>query len=238
MLKIAICDNEYITVNANYEKISAVLNELGANFNIDMYTDSGKLLSELYNGKKWDIYFLDIDMPIVGGFELGEKIRSLDSTCYLIYVSIHREKVYQSFKTRPFRFLPKDEFNTLIYPCVEDILNDMKKETQSQNIVLEICSSIYRYSSDKTMYVQSFDKYIQLFFEDGSKSELMRYKISSLEVQLCELGFIRTHKSYLVNYRFIRKILPEEIVLDNGTSLPISRARADAIKSAYRRLML
>lgn len=51
MLKIAICDNEYITVNSNYEKIKSVLNELGAEFEIDMYTDSGKLLSELYNEK-------------------------------------------------------------------------------------------------------------------------------------------------------------------------------------------
>lgn len=177
-------------------------------------------------------------MPIVGGFELGEKIRSLDSTCYLIYVSIHREKVYQSFKTKPFRFIPKDEFNTLIYPCVEDILNDMRSESQSQNIILEVGSSIYRYPSDKVMYVQSFDKYIQLFFEDERKSELMRYKISSLETQLCDLGFIRTHKSFLVNYAFIQKILPEEIVLDNGNSLPISRARIETIKSTYRRLML
>jgi len=144
MLKIAICDNEYITVNANYEKINGILTEMKAEFEIDTYTDSGKLLAELYNGKRWDIYFLDIDMPMVGGLELGGKIRSLDSSCYLIYVSIHREQVFQSLKTKPFRFLPKDEFNTYIYPCIEDILDDIKNQTQPHNLVLEIGNTIFR----------------------------------------------------------------------------------------------
>ena len=61
-----------------------------------MFTDSGKLLSALYEEKRWDIYFLDIDMPLVNGLSLGRKIRELDGNCYIIYISIHRERVFDS----------------------------------------------------------------------------------------------------------------------------------------------
>jgi len=113
-MKIAICDDEYITAEYYYEQIERIFKEYSTECEIELFTDSGKLLTSLYEGKRWDICFLDIDMPLIDGLSLGQKLRELDMDCYLIYVSIHREYVYESFKARPFRFIPKDEFQSEI----------------------------------------------------------------------------------------------------------------------------
>ena len=62
--------------------------------------------------------------------------------------------------------------------------------------------------------------------------------MSDMEQKLIPYGFIRIHKSYLVNYRYIKNIQPACVVLDNKKQLPVSRYRLDDIKVEFRRLTL
>ena len=142
-MKIAICDDEYITAEYYYEQIEQIFKEYSTECEIELFTDSGKLLTSLYEGKRWDICFLDIDMPLIDGLSLGQKLRELDMDCYLIYVSIHRECVYKSFKARPFRFIPKDEFQSEISGCIADILADCHAESEQDYVTFENRTSMY-----------------------------------------------------------------------------------------------
>lgn len=238
MLKIALCDDEFTTVNYYYEQLDRLLKQLNIGFSIDLFTDSGKLLAGLYAQKRWDVYFLDIDMPLVNGLNLGKKIRELDDGCYIIYISIHKEYVYDSLEVKPFRFIPKDEFSARMEPCIKDLLADCKKESEHDFLILEANTSLFRYRIPEIIYAQSLDKYISFFLTDNRQTEAIRYKISDLEKKLSSHGFIRIHKSYLVNYRYIKSIQPTGILLDNGKVLPASRTRMDEIKTVFRRLTL
>lgn len=238
MLKIAICDDEYITAEYYYEQIKQIFEKEGIEYQIDLFTDSGKLLAALYSDKQWNIYFLDIDMPLINGLALGKKIRETDTDCYLIYVSIHRECVYDSLQARPFRFIPKDEFHARIESCILDILADYRSESESDFITFENRSSMYRYRISDIIYVHSIDKYVSLALKDETHTEAIRFKMSDIEKQLLPHGFIRIHKSYLVNYRYIKSIQSTYIVLDDKTQLPVSRYRLEEIKANFRRLTL
>lgn len=83
------------------------------------------------------------------------------------------------------------------------------------------------------MYAECIDKTIYLHFIQEVRE--IRYKLSDLEEQLAPYGFIRIHKSFLVNYRFIHCIVKTECILDDQTSLPISRLRAAEVKEKFRR---
>lgn len=238
MLNIALCDDEFATVNYYDEQLSRLLKKLNVACSIDLFTDSGKLLAALYAEKRWDVYFLDIDMPLVNGLNLGKKIRELDNGCYIIYISIHREHVYNSLEVKPFRFIPKDEFASRIEPCIKDLLADCQRESEHNFVVLESHGSLYRYRISEIIYAQSLDKYITLFLTEKQQTESIRYKMSDLEAKLSAHGFIRIHKSYLVNYRYIKSIQPTGILLDDGRTLPASRTRLDEIKTTFRRLTL
>lgn len=237
-MKIAICDDEYITAEYYYEQIERIFKEYSTECEIELFTDSGKLLTSLYEGKRWDICFLDIDMPLIDGLSLGQKLRELDMDCYLIYVSIHCECVYESFKARPFRFIPKDEFQSEISGCIADILADCHAESEQDYVTFENRTSMYRFRIDDIIYVQSIDKYVTLFLSGDQQSEAIRFKMSDIEKQLHPYGFIRIHKSYLVNYRYIKNIQTTCVVLDSKKQLPVSRYRLDDIKVEFRRLTL
>lgn len=53
------------------------------------------------------------------------------------------------------------------------------------------------------------------------------YTLSSLEKELLPYGFLRVHKGFLVNYRYIFTINRQDIQLDNGDHIPVSKHRVD-----------
>ncbi|MBR6396171.1 MAG: LytTR family transcriptional regulator, partial [Lachnospiraceae bacterium] len=61
--------------------------------------------------------------------------------------------------------------------------------------------------------------------------------IDSLEEYLSEYGFLRTHRCYLVNYRFIKSI-SESVHLKNGTAIPMARKRKKIIEEEIRKVIL
>lgn len=58
-------------------------------------------------------------------------------------------------------------------------------------------------------------------------------KLDEIEGRLKEYGFLRIHKSYLVNMKHVRRISNYEAELDSGERLPIPRLRFQAVKEEY-----
>ena len=61
--------------------------------------------------------------------------------------------------------------------------------------------------------------------------------MNSLEQEFKDYDIIRTHKGYLVNLRYIKKIEKSEIELTNGVIVFISRGKANEIKAAFARYL-
>lgn len=66
--------------------------------------------------------------------------------------------------------------------------------------------------SQKLVYIECCNKTIYLHFTDYALE--LCYQLSALEQKLTNYGFIRVHKGYLVNYRFIFCIEKNFILLD------------------------
>ncbi|MBQ8011028.1 MAG: LytTR family transcriptional regulator, partial [Oscillospiraceae bacterium] len=57
--------------------------------------------------------------------------------------------------------------------------------------------------------------------------------LSTLLEKYEDCGFIKTHKSYLVNYLYIYEFRRNCVVLDNQVELPLSKNRTSEIKQQY-----
>ena len=63
---------------------------------------------------------------------------------------------------------------------------------------------------------------------------MIRYKISDMERLLESYQFLRIHKSYLVNYRYIYTLQGKTVTLENGTTLPVSRYRLSEVQTKFK----
>ena len=61
--------------------------------------------------------------------------------------------------------------------------------------------------------------------------------MEQLEKELADDGFIRIHRSYLVNYLHIYQIKSQKIILTTKKELPLSRERASEVKKIYQQFL-
>jgi DNA-binding LytR/AlgR family response regulator len=84
---------------------------------------------------------------------------------------------------------------------------------------------------DEIIYVET-DGHKNLF-HIGSKTYSIYKKLDELTIQLQDYGFVRIHKSYLVNMRYILKISSYAVTLQNGIKLSVPRARYQEVKRQF-----
>ena len=91
MLDIAVCDDDEGFVRY----LSNLLYKLGEDHGIAMEVESfrdGRLLVErIRQGRRFDLIYLDIQMKEMGGLETAKKIRELDWTVQLVYITSYEK---------------------------------------------------------------------------------------------------------------------------------------------------
>lgn len=169
-----------------------------------------------------DIIFLDINMPRLSGLELAKNI---PATSALIFTTAYSEHALQGFDRGAIDYLVKPV-------SFERFLTAVSKALQfvGKNIGVIVDKRQYGFFLTKVnglskqipvfdiYYVQSFGNFLKIYSKD--KMMLATETIKSAEEKLNSEGFIRCHRSYLVNKEHIGD-LGEKIVLTNNVSIPI-----------------
>lgn len=194
---------------------------------------SRDLLKNLQERKDYDLVFLDIDMPEIDGISIGVILREKFSDIKIIYISGRESLVFDSFKTNPYSFIPKSRLDEMLYPTMTSLYRSM--HAPEQFITFSAGCMKYKWNPLKIIYVECIDRILYIHFED--KTEEIYYTLKEMEQILEPYGFLRTHKSFLVNYRFIYSIGKNEVILDTKESLPLSKRRANEMVQKFNRLM-
>jgi two-component system LytT family response regulator len=185
------------------------------------------------NSEKIDIIFLDIEMPVLSGFELMSAIPD-QSKAKIVIVSAHEKYALKAFRYPVFDFLKKPVSITDIREC----LNKIEKQTSSNNHH-EISDNILVVNrQDKTIFIditqilrmEAAGSYTDIYLEDGTKINSTK-KMNYYETVLSKHPFYKLHRSHFVNLNKIREIIKNEgdgmVVMQDGSKIEISRAKKD-----------
>lgn len=197
--------------------------------------DTAEALLAAMSREAFALLFLDIDMPEMDGIRLGERLRELGSEADIIYVSNMDERVYEVFPVHPWGFVRKSRFDAEIGGVAERYVRE--RAGRAPRIVIQDAQGAPHAIAPETLvYVESAGKLQKLFTADGGYMTA-RCALRELEEKLSGAGFIRVHKGFLVNYRFIRRIRSRGVELDDGRTLPVGRGRLDEVRERYLALM-
>ncbi|MCI7813301.1 MAG: LytTR family DNA-binding domain-containing protein [Lachnospiraceae bacterium] len=231
-ISIAICEDNYSSLSYIEQSVQKFLSSRGYHGVISSYSSSFNLYSLIQEGIRFGLYFLDIDMPKVNGLTLAATIRSLDESAVIMFVSAKEEYVFDAIKVQPFRFIRKSHFQSDLSEALEEYLRQNQEEKEDTVITIEVQNEIYRFSVSDILYIQAKDNYLDII--TAKKNTLIRYKISDMEKLLEPYQFLRIHKSYLVNYRYIFSLQGKTVTLEDGTQLPISRYRLSEVQEKFK----
>lgn len=237
MVQIAIVDDEAAFIKAYKEKISELFRQCSMDCLIDAYTDS-KLFQKSCKDSQYDLIFLDIDMPDVSGIQIASELRETDSDAVLVFVSSHDNFVFETFRYNTYRFVRKNKLMADTEEMVDSFCTLLK--TKQMHIRLDTAeqkSSIQDLSKIMFFYSIRHDIFFYSFQNESVRLAAHAYTMNQLESRFGEKGFIRVHKSYLVNYRCIFRIKGERIYLKNNEKIPLSRGRSGQVKKIYQKFI-
>lgn len=203
-----------------------------------------------------DLIFLDIRMPKLSGLDL---LKTLPQRPLVIITSAHEEHALESFDLevcdyllKPFRF---DRF----LKAANRALTLFALQKQTANAVAAVASvapgvpvtpaaivpSINMPAAATHIYIKSDKKQVQVQLNDicyleslgnytkvwDAKSYLLTLRtLSSFEEQLPPDQFVRIHKSYILNRKFVQYLEGNMIRLKNGKELPLGKNYKEVVK--------
>lgn len=188
-----------------------------------------------------DLVFLDIDMPEMNGLEFAKRISHQELP--IIFVTAHKDFALEAIKLEAFDYLLKPIKIAELKDCINRLkIKILKKEvnqkyslksTKNEKLALHTSSNIYYLDEEKILYCASESNYTMIYLEDGSK-KLVTRTLKKIEDELSGL-FIRTHKSFLVNKKFVmsyQKGAGGSLELNNKKVIPVSKSRKEKVLEA------
>lgn len=240
MLQIAICDDEpYYR-----EKIQSLLVQYLGKKNLESafhcYQSGKEFLSSRENSVKYDIVFMDISMKELDGIQTASQIRAFHSDTQLVFVTAFIDYALEGYKVNAVRYIMKDTLDTAIPECMDAILQKMRL-SQVTFPFMDGDATLY---TDNILYIESrrhksYFYYMQpcVTNSGATQSGVVTYqiyeKLDCIEQKLSDYGFLRIHKSYLVNMRHIRRLSGYVALLDTGEELPIPRQRYQTVRELF-----
>jgi DNA-binding LytR/AlgR family response regulator len=232
-MKIAICDNDAYSVELLNNIIIKFTKEYRG---IEIYTyNSGEeiVFACKNKGIQFEIVFLDIKMGKMDGISAAKVISKLNSACLIFFVTAFMEYVFQGYEIRAFRYIMKpfseDEIKKHFSKAILELRKDEKK------YLIHTKSSIYTYYPDDILFLESSKRQVIANTVSGKVSFYSKLIIE--EEKLKGFGFIRVHQGFLVNMAYIKTIIDNDMILTNGTVIPISKSKKKKTLSSYTRYL-
>lgn len=188
---------------------------------------------------KPDLVFLDVEIKNSTGFDLLEQLEKRDFN--VIFVTAFDQYAIKALRFSAVDYLLKpiviEELENAVakvqknmsgnnqFAELENLMSNLRKEMHlSRRIALPANGQIDFVVVSEIRRCIGESAYTTFYFKDGSKKVISR-TLKEYESLLSEYGFLRVHKSHLVNSNCIKSFVKSGaayLVLDNGDSVPVS----------------
>ena len=203
-MRIAICDDEVSMVQILEEKIKKLLPDAV----IDKYLSGDELIA---SGSKPDIQ--DIENRI------------------LIFVTAAEEYVFQAFDVGAFHYLVKpfsdEKFKEVVTKAVHNIKRSSRLEKDEKYIMVQTAGSHIKIFLRDIVYAEVYNRKVIIH----TRSTDIEYygKLQELS-DMAGTDFFRTHRAYLVHFKYVEKYDATCVTMKNGAALIAKKNYPEFVK--------
>ncbi len=221
MIHIAICDDE----KCISDKISGLVKRFFDRKNLEITVRQFMSGEELLDyDKEIDILFLDIQMNGIDGMETAKKLRDQNYKGYLIFITILKEMVFQSFEVQAYDYLVKPIKEETFEATMERLSASMQNAGDRARLLVQRGYESRLIPFDDIIFREIIDRKVYLHLKSGDVIDYYD-RIENLETKL-DRRFFRCHRSYLINLNYLKSYKNGMAYMVNDKIVPVSRLRS------------
>ena len=214
--------------------------------------NSGDAALRLLGDSEFDLVFLDVRMPGFDGLELAAVLSRFAEPPALVFVSAYEDGAVGAFEhdLHPLDYLMKPVSRVRIEQALSRVLrgdvgDGVGQQAHPRNESSDeiVAATNQRGGATKLvarssiLYVKAEGDYVRIHAEDGRF--LVRTALSEIEGRFAEHGFVRVHRSYVVNLRRAVEIRPQlggaaTVVMADGSQVPVARRQVADLRRRLR----
>jgi len=234
------------------ERLRALLDEADADIEIVAEAGGGKDAVSLIHEHEPDVVFLDVQMPVLDGFDVVDLLpESGAERPQIVFVTAYDEYAIQAFEVHALDYLTKpvrlDRLTKTLDRVKEalgeadnrlDELRNARRNQLLKRLTVHVGRRLRVVPLDDVKWVEAEEGLVFAHTPDG------RYRtdftLGELEERLPSDHFVRTHRSTIVNLDAVHELVPwssgtYRLRLTDGTKLSVARRRVDDVKEALGR---
>ena len=187
------------------------------------------------NNNTIDLIFLDVEMPLINGFDLLDGLKSKPQ---IVFITSKADYALKAFDYEATDFLQKpiskERFLKAVKKASElHILRNETHEELGESIVIKSNLKKLKIYLSKIKWIEAYGDYIKVVTDD--ESHLVLSTMKGFEKELPEGKFTRVHKSFIINLSRVEKF-NNKFVEIGTTKIPLSRNKKEEIIKAIENI--
>lgn len=174
-----------------------------------------------------DLLFLDINMPKLSGLSM---LRTLQHRPEVIITTAYPEYAIEGFELsvtdyllKPFsleRFLQAVMKVQKKEPVQQELKEVITQESNSKSIFVKSDKKLVKILVEEINHIEAYGNYVKVF---TSEMILTPQTLTDI-LETLPSQFLRTHKSFAINFNKLKFIDGNQVILDSGKKLPIGKS--------------
>ena len=226
LMLIAICDDN----SADAEKIRFSLMDITQDLEMKCFSTGTELIESVKSGNNYSVLFQDVYLEKESGIEVAKSVKELSPDTQVIFVTSSLDHAIDAFKVQATDYLVK--------PCSEaDIVKAFARVSVKMNtkysvpVVINTGKEIHVFHTEKVIKIES-DRHYTVIYCSNNRTERLLINFSYV-AELFGNKFIEIRRGLLVNPGFIEKISGVNVILADGSSYILPKAKKDAVTAKY-----
>ena len=204
--------------------------------NLFTYSRAEAFFQKMEQGYEFDILVSDIDMPDMGGLELGKRLHEEGGGPYVVFLTAYLEYAAESYIIEAYQYILKEDMEKRLPPILRQLIDRVKREKKQFRMIGTPTSKVRIYYRDM-IYIEKEkgSKYICYITVHGIYKE--RISLKKLSKELVSDEFILIERGYIINVSHVASMKDAVVQMDNGARIFVNRISFKKIKeqiSLYR----
>jgi two-component system LytT family response regulator len=241
-LKVAIIDDEADAVSLLQLQLYKNCPQISE---VKTYTNPVNALDEIALAKP-DLLFLDIEMPLMNGFEVLQKL--LPFSFAVVFITAYNHYAIKAFKFNALDYLVKPIDTDDLVEAVEraqknqtvtgNQLNVLQRQLKGEpinKIAISSHKGVSFIDLNEIIYAEADSNYSTLILTNDRRF-IMSKTLKDMQELLEESHFLRIHRQYIINLNHVQHLDRTKSILTmiNKAELPVARNQKDKLIEMYK----